>query len=86
MGVAQVALAGALCEIARLGGGTVESYPEDTTGRRASGSFLYNGTVAMFDRYGFTPTRQIGNYRWVVNRMIEPAQRRGGRDSAGDPA
>jgi hypothetical protein len=67
MGVAQVALAGALCEIARLGGG-------------------YNGTVAMFDRYGFTPTRQIGNYRWVVNRMIEPAQRRGGRDSAGDPA
>ena len=45
-GVAAAALAGALDEIARLGGGTVESYPEDTDGRTVSSSFLHNGTVA----------------------------------------
>ena len=32
-GVAAIALEGALNEIARLGGGTVESYPEDAEGR-----------------------------------------------------
>lgn len=42
----------ALGEIARLGGGTVESYPEDTTGRKVSGSFLHNGTLKMFERRG----------------------------------
>jgi GNAT superfamily N-acetyltransferase len=69
-GVANVALAGALEEIARLGGGTVESYPEDTTDRKVSGSFLHNGTVAMFERHGFTRTRQIGKHRWVVSRAV----------------
>ena len=57
-GVADVALAGALEQIDRLGGGTVESYPEDTAGRKVSGSFLFNGTVAMFERHGFTRERQ----------------------------
>ncbi len=69
-GVADAALAGALAEIARLGGGTVESYPEDTSDRKTSGSFLFNGTVAMFERHGFTRSRQIGKHRWVVNRLI----------------
>ena len=49
-GVAAAALEGALQEIARLGGGTVESYPEDAEGRSASAAFLHNGTVAMFER------------------------------------
>ena len=35
-GVAAAALGGALEEIARLGGGTVESYPEDIDGRKVS--------------------------------------------------
>ena len=39
-GIAAVALAGALTEIARLGGGLVESYPEDTTDRKVSAAFL----------------------------------------------
>jgi GNAT superfamily N-acetyltransferase len=69
-GVAHAALAGALAEIARLGGGTVESYPEDTTHRKVSGSFLNNGTVEMFERVGFTRTRQIGKHRWVVNQTV----------------
>jgi hypothetical protein len=69
-GVAAIALAGALAEIAQLGGGSVESYPEDTSDRKVSGSFLHNGTVAMFERHGFTRSRQIGKHRWVVIRLI----------------
>jgi hypothetical protein len=70
-GVADAALAGALTQIGGLGGGVVESYPEDTTGRKVSGSFLNNGTLAMFERHGFTRTRQIGKHRWVVNQLID---------------
>jgi GNAT superfamily N-acetyltransferase len=69
-GVAEAALAGALDEIARLGGGLVESYPEDTVGRKVSGSFLNNGTVAMFERHGFERDRRIGKHRWVVTRRV----------------
>ena len=69
-GVADAALAGALEEIARLGGGTVESYPEDTTGRKVSGLFLHNASLAMFERHGFTRRRQIGKHRWVVSRLV----------------
>ena len=70
-GVSSVALAGALSEIARLGGGTVESYPEDTEGRSVSKSFLYNGTVALFERHGFQRTRQLGKNHWVVTQVID---------------
>jgi hypothetical protein len=69
-GVADAGLAGALTQIAGLGGGIVESYPEDTSDRKVSGSFLNNGTLAMFERHGFTRTRQIGKHRWVVNQLI----------------
>ena len=70
-GVSSVALAGALSEIARLGGGTVASYPEDTEGRSVSKSFLYNGTVALFERHGFQRTRQLGKNHWVVTQVID---------------
>jgi GNAT superfamily N-acetyltransferase len=69
-GVADAALAGALDEIARLGGGLVESYPEDTVGRKTSGSFLHNATVAMFERCGFQRDRQIGKHHWVVSKRV----------------
>jgi ribosomal protein S18 acetylase RimI-like enzyme len=69
-GVASTALAGALREIARLGGGTVESYPEDTDGRSVSSSFLHNGTVAMFESHGFERTRRIGKHHWVVAKLV----------------
>jgi GNAT superfamily N-acetyltransferase len=71
-GVAAAALAGALDEIARLGGGTVESYPEDAEGRSVSSSFLHNGTVAMFEQQGFARDRRIGKDRWVVGKIVEP--------------
>ncbi|CAN7669034.1 hypothetical protein [Mesorhizobium sp. LjNodule214] len=71
-GVASAALAGALVEIARLGGGTVESYPEDAEGRSVAGAFLHNGTLAMFEQQGFRRAGQIGKHRWVVERDVRP--------------
>ncbi|ANS76807.1 GCN5 family acetyltransferase [Paenibacillus yonginensis] len=70
-GVASAALEGALNEIARLGGGTVESYPEDAEGRTVSGSFLYNGTTTLFERQGFHRTRRLGKNHWVMSKMID---------------
>jgi GNAT superfamily N-acetyltransferase len=69
-GVASRALEGALQQIARLGGGTVESYPEHVENRSISASFLHNGTVSMFEQLGFERTRPIGKHRWVVTRLV----------------
>ena len=69
-GVAATALDGALEEIARLGGGTVESYPEHIDGRSVSSSFLHNGTVAMFESRGFERTRPLGKHHWVVSKVV----------------
>jgi hypothetical protein len=72
-GVADAALAGALAEIAHLGGGTVEGYPEETDDRTLSGSFLHTGPMAAFEHHGFTRTRPISPHRWVVTRTVAPA-------------
>jgi GNAT superfamily N-acetyltransferase len=72
-GVASLALEGALQEIGRLGGGTVESYPDDMEGRSISASFLHNGTVSMFERQGFQRTRRLGKSRWVVTKVLTPS-------------
>jgi len=69
-GVADAALAGALHEIARLGGGRVESFPEDAAGRTVSGSFLHNATLSMFERHGFRRDRQLGKHRWLVTTEV----------------
>ena len=69
-GVADAALAGAVREIARLGGGVVESYPDDVSGSKTSSSFLHNGTIDMFEREGFERTRLIGKTRWVVRKRV----------------
>ena len=53
-GVADAALAGALAEIARQGGGTIEGYPEETDDRTLSGSFLHTWPMAAFEKHGFT--------------------------------
>ena len=70
-GIASIALEGALNEIARLGGGTVESYPEDVEGRSVSGSFLHNGTISIFERQGFQRTGRHGKNHWVVIKVID---------------
>jgi len=69
-GVASIALAGALDEIARLGGGRVESYPEEVEGRSTSGSFLHNATLSIFERLGFQRMRRLGRHHWVVSKVI----------------
>jgi len=53
-GIARIAVAGALELIAQAGGGTVETYPRDTGGRKVSPSFLYNATRSTFEEAGFT--------------------------------
>ncbi len=72
-GVADAALGGALAEIARNGGGTVEGYPEETDDRTLSGSFLHTGPMAAFENHGFTRTRSISPHRWVVTRTVAPS-------------
>jgi GNAT superfamily N-acetyltransferase len=72
-GVTAKALEGALEEIARLGGGAVESYPEDVEGRTTSGSFLYNSALSIFERQGFQRTRRLGMHHWVVTKVVEGA-------------
>lgn len=69
-GVAGLALDGALEQIRALGGGTVESFPEDREGQKVSESFLHNGTLALFERHGFARDRRIGKHRWVVTRRL----------------
>jgi GNAT superfamily N-acetyltransferase len=71
-GVADAALGGALAEIARRGGGTVEGCPEETDDRTVSGSFLHTGPMATFEHHGFTRTRPIAPHRWVVTRHVQP--------------
>jgi GNAT superfamily N-acetyltransferase len=69
-GVASCALGGALQQIARRGGGTVESFPERVDGRSVSASFLHNGTVAMFEDHGFERIRPLGKNHWVVTKVV----------------
>jgi hypothetical protein len=57
--------------IARLGGVTVESYPEDAAGRSVSSSFLNDGTLAMFERQGFRRDRRLGTNHWALTMVVE---------------
>jgi GNAT superfamily N-acetyltransferase len=74
-GVSSAAPGRALDEIDRLGGGVVESYPDAVDGRPVSGSFLHNGTLALFERHGFERTRRIGKTRWVVRKTSADLRR-----------
>ena len=73
-GVARLALKSAMTQIAALGGGAVEAYPDDTAQQKIPASFLFNGTLASFQAQGFTPVRMIGKTRWVVLKQL-PRQR-----------
>ncbi len=73
-GVASAALAGALVEIGRLGGGTVESFPEAVDDRRVSAGFLHNATVSLFERHGFTKVRPLGKHCWLMTMTVRPSR------------
>ncbi len=70
-GVARAGLAGAVDQIARVGGGLVEAISEVTAGREAQGRFLYSATVELFEDFGFTRHRQVGKHAWVVSRTVD---------------
>lgn len=72
-GIAAVALRGALDLIGQAGGGVVEAYPQDTLGKRTSGSFLYNGTRSLFEKAGFSYERPKGKNHCVMRRTVSPS-------------
>jgi GNAT superfamily N-acetyltransferase len=69
-GVATAALRGALKEIARLGGGLVQSFPEDVTDRRTSAGFLHNATTSVFEREGFKREQPLGKRHWLMTKKV----------------
>lgn len=72
-GVAERALQGALELIAAAGGGRVESYPQDTGGKKTSASYLYNATASLFERNGFELERTKGKNHTVMSRTVAPS-------------
>lgn len=84
-GIASLALREAVQQISKLGGGTVEAYPEDYTGKKVSSSFLCSGTLRMFEKAGFRKTRKIAMHRWVVVRKVPPLRPRGSPRSSRAP-
>jgi GNAT superfamily N-acetyltransferase len=74
-GVTELAITGALEQIARAGGGRVESYPHDLTEqtKKMSSSFLYNGTRRLYERLGFAYDRPKGLKNCVMVKTVEPA-------------
>lgn len=73
-GIARAALEGALEQICVLGGGRVEAISEVTTGRQASGRFLFSATVELFEQYGFNRGRRLGKHAYLVSRFVEPTK------------
>ena len=69
-GLSFFALNGALELIKSLGGGVVESYPQDTQGRKISNSFLYNGTKQIFEKSGFKYEGSKGKNHCIMRKII----------------
>jgi len=69
-GVAKVAVEGALDLIRQAGGGTVESYPQNTEGQKVSSSFLYNGTQRLFESCGFQLIRSVGKNHAIMRITV----------------
>ena len=70
MGIARLALEGAISQIAEAGGGRIEAISETTLGREAQDRFLFSGTVELFEDLGFTRVRQVGKHAWIVSRTV----------------
>ena len=78
-GVARVAVDGALELIAQAGGGTVETYPQDTGGKKVGASFLYNATRSTFEQAGFTYERPKGKNHCIMRTTVPARRRRASR-------
>jgi ribosomal protein S18 acetylase RimI-like enzyme len=69
-GVAVAAVEGALELIAQAGGGIVETYPQDTAGKKISASFLYNATRSTFEQVGFSYERPKGKNHCIMRATV----------------
>ncbi len=70
-GVATMALHGAIDLIAAAGGGTVEGYPRVDVGvKKMSASFLFSGSISMFEGAGFTRVTNLGKFRCIMRREV----------------
>src|SRR5499427_9652453 len=70
-GVAAAAVAAALDQIKRAGGGVVEAYPEQTEQRPPQrGAYLHTGPEELYAQYGFMRVRKIAKWRWVMRTSI----------------
>jgi ribosomal protein S18 acetylase RimI-like enzyme len=78
-GVARTAVDGALQLIAQAGGGTVESYPQDTPGKKVSATFLYNAVRSTFEQAGFTYDRPKGKNHCIMRTTVLPVSTGSGR-------
>jgi hypothetical protein len=70
MGLSLFALNGALELIRDSGGGVIESYPQDTQGKKISNSFLYNGTKEIFEESGFTYEGNKGKNHCIMRKTV----------------
>jgi hypothetical protein len=52
----------------------VEAYPQDTMGKRTSGSFLYNGTRSLFEQAGFGYERPKAKNHCVMRKTVPPVE------------
>jgi hypothetical protein len=50
----------------------LEAVSEVTTGRQAPGRFLLNGTVELFEQYGFSRGRQVGKHARIMSGPVDP--------------
>lgn len=69
-GLARLALEGALLLMTQKGGGIVESYPQNTQGKKISSSFLYNGTESLFSTCGFTWVNKKGKNHTIMRKSL----------------
>jgi GNAT superfamily N-acetyltransferase len=69
-GLSLFALNGVLELIKDSGGGVVESYPQDTAGRKVSNSFLYNGAKQIFEKAGFSYEGKKGKNHCIMRKTI----------------
>jgi predicted GNAT family acetyltransferase len=67
-GVAGVALKAALDSIQEQGGGIVEAYP--STSKEGGSWALWFGTVAMFEREGFTAHARLGEKHLLMRKTL----------------
>ena len=59
----------------------MESFPEDVEGRKVSGSFLHNATLALFEQQGFE--RDPQDRQEPVGRATRRARATAGHEALG---